>query len=509
MKRKSLILYLALLLPVLLLWGMTVSIGPAQARVEGTINQVTTVLRPLPGAVGSDLLIPAENQTIVLGSLGAGETVTAEFTLEATAAVYGPLDCVVLDEGELPILAQVQESEGLIAEGQMQMDAGTQSVVTLTITAPETIPAARTARVRVDFMGLTGIFLVDLEQDPPVEEPDLEETEPEQPDVPDDTESAAPEETEGEDPTEPTETAPAEEPAQPEPVELTLSTLNEFEISNCLPLKLTVSGTPEMVCIGLNGEETLPEWTRYSLDGGQNWYLLYFGGYLENPNTDQILLDFSRTALAEEEILVLEARAYTQSVCVGEATEDTVALAPGAQSGLVPILTGPDPEDLEILNGFLNPEEVPAAPDGEDSAQAQTEQSEPADEGASELAPEADGEPEFAWNTEHWFSIPLPAGWEQCGEAVSYSAELLQRSGEDAIAYAPVSWDSASLNGVIHPESGNLIVYLGGTTAAAGTYRLTLECVFEGICFYREQTTFFINYSTCSDWQNEEVPDYE
>ena len=72
----------------------------------------------------------------------------------------------------------------------------------------------------------------------------------------------------------------------------------------------------------------------------------------------------------------------------------------------------------------------------------------------------------------------------------------------------PVAWTPDGLNAVLDEASASLIVYLGATPPKAGTYRLTLECNYEGICFRRTQITFFINYSTRSDAQ-EEVPNYE
>jgi hypothetical protein len=135
-----------------------------------------------------------------------------------------------------------------------------------------------------------------------------------------------------------------------------------------------------------------------------------------------------------------------------------------------------------------------------------TEPSQPEETEPTEPEPPAEPEiPEPPLTEGYYFRVALPLGWEAC-EEIRYRAELLTINADGKPEYTEVPWNPESLDAVIDPSTGTLIVYMGARTPQAGTYRLTLECIYERICFEQTQMTFFINYSTRSDAQNEEVP---
>lgn len=492
MKRPRAILYLALLLTLCLTAGAVLSVGNTQARLADAATVRNTVLLPQSGGVSSDCLVSEGTQIVLLGDLASGETVSAGFTLETTQEFSGQLVWYA-DEGTLVQLGMdfaLLEGEGSLSEDHLlEMKAGSRAIVTLTITAPEAIPDAQTADVQVICGGMQGIFRVELTADPP------EATEPE----------------ESPDAADPEETTPTEEsgsvnvilPGEPgSPIQTTanlsaveLKTLGEFEMTAPFPVKATVSAAADRLRLGLEGEP-LPPMTRYSTDGGQTWYLLYDGGYIEltqEPDGEEetqwvLLLDISMTALDQEEGIFLEAQASVDDEILAVCYAETIPRAELERTEEVRILMNPGAEVQEEIAMLLGLEETSSETETEEqSAVSETET------GATEGS---------------CFRVPLPLGWGDCDE-IRFWAEILTETEDGTIDYVKVAWDPQYLNAVTDPAAGELIVYMGAQAPTAGTYRLTLECMYEGICFHRMQTTFFINYSTPSDARSEEVPENE
>ena len=50
-------------------------------------------------------------------------------------------------------------------------------------------------------------------------------------------------------------------------------------------------------------------------------------------------------------------------------------------------------------------------------------------------------------------------------------------------------------NGYVRFENGSVVLLVGDTLPDAGTYRLSVEYSFKGVCFAASQHTFFVNYS--------------
>ena len=508
MKRPRAIPYLALLLTLCLTAGAVLSVGDTQARLADAATIHNTVLLVQSGALKSDCLVSGGSQIVLLGALESGESVGADVTLVTDRDFSGQLIWYA-DEGTLvqPRMDfTLVEGEGSLSEDHLlEMKANSKAVLTLTVTAPDAIAVAGTADVQVSCGGLQAIFRVELTADPP------EVTEPE--------ESA--------DPSEPEETTPAGEsgtvspilPGEPgSPIQtppnaatVELKTMSEFELTAPLPVKVTVSGEADRLRIGLEGEPLLPM-TRYSTDGGQSWYLLYEGGYAEltrDPEAEdaaewQLLVDVSMTALVQEEAVTLEAQAYSGETVTGLCYAETVPRVGPERSEAVRILKPPSAADQVQIAMLLGLEEAAVETTVEEPSAAETEET-TATEPTEPVEPTA---PESGVIEGAYFTIPLPLGWAECTE-VRYWVEILTETEDGMIDYAKVAWDPQYLNAVTDSETGNVIVYMGSQSPTAGTYRLTLECMYEGICFHRIQTTFFINYSTPSDARSEEVPENE
>lgn len=467
MQRPRTTTYMALLLSLSLTTGAILSVGDAQARNVGSTTLHNTVLQAKADSLKSDCLIPGGNQTVLLGALGSGQRMDFGFYLETKEAVDCLLTWQTTEGAPVQIFGDLEQVAGeasLDEHGVLKMEAGSKAFVTLSVTAAEEILQAQTVDLQVTCGGLSGVFRMELQAD-----------------VPEDPEAEEPEEH-----TEPEETGRVEvvlpgnpgHPNQNAPTlaQITFKTLSEFALTDPVPVKLEVSGFADAVQIGLE-ENNLPAMTRYSTDGGQSWYLLYDGGYIlldggpdgEEPAQWLMLLDFSMTALFPDDPVCLEARAYLDDELAGLGYADTLPREKQERSETVCILRSPGVEAQPELT------EIPGSDD-----------------------------PESGLTEGPYFKLPLPIGWAEATE-IRYEAQLLGIMEDQTIGYKAIAWDAQRLNAVIAPETGELIVYLGANAPAAGTYRLTTECIYEGICFQKTQTTFFINYSTQSDAQNEEV----
>lgn len=546
MDKNRTMTYMALLLSLGMTAGAVLSVGDAQARNTADTKPYYTVLQAQSGRIRSDFLVSEGKQTVLLGSLDSGETVSASFTLEARDPVQTQMVWYATDgaPAQVQVDFRMEAGTGSYTDNRyLDMSAGSKAVVTLMITADESIPKDKTMHVEVYCGSLDAVFQVDLMADPPVVE------EPGKTIVPTELEETIA-------PTEPVETIdpaeqvePTEETALNESEEqvgiiselatIELKTLSEFELTELLPVKAALSGQADRLRIGLEAEP-LPAMTRYTADGGQNWYVLYEEGYIELegvPNGEEpaqwhLLVDFTRTELSPDESVRLEAEAWMLEEPTGVCYADLIPREAPERSKAVRILRRPDPEEQYRIAVMIGEETEPTVPPETEQdvpevpqeteptnagvpaeTTAPTETTAPAEptvptEPAIPSEPEDTVDPEAEWAEGAYLKVLLPVGWAESAE-VRYRAEFLETSAGESVGYTEVPWDAQGLNAMLLPETGELIVYTGVHAPPAGTYRLTLECMFEGICFHRSEMTFFINYSTRSDLQNEEVPDNE
>ena len=303
------------------------------------------------------------------------------------------------------------------------------------------------------------------EGEEPDEEPDPSEGEEpgEEPDSSEGEEPGeGPEPSEGEEPGEGPEPSEGEDPGEePNPSEgdettevekpiiddLVLSTLTAYSKSDYLPVFISFSA--EAICIDLcmldveteMGIE-FPAYSRYSVDGGNSWYMLYFGGIITIDGIDLqnleeagkcILLDFSITSISASHTLGIQAMEHTEVErhfgCI-----ETYSLDP--YSSRVFSRTGEE-YPVMVLGGTLTlPERG------------------------------ADGQRRYVL--------------EQL---------VLKPNGRLDYEYVPSNCIS------VYFGNGTLTLSMGDTLPAAGTYRLRVEYYFQGICFAQSSHTFFVNYT--------------
>lgn len=349
-----------LLLTAALCAGTTLLAAPAtQARYVNTASWYT-VAEPAGDVVTSDCLeaVSRPPVTVLLGSM-ALEPREISFTLDSRADLSGKLNWTV-DQPEymnvsLRIGTRVLNPGDLIG---LSRDIPVTVVMTLTPTELAAQPREEmTVGISVNWRDtLAGTFQIGLEPVEGQEEPTIEETPGAEPAVeepktetepsgetevqplsqettPDSTEPSTEPITEPttepteptteptQDPSEPTE--PTEEPTEPtepetEPTEPTapsaevlLEAPDTYHAQSNVPLKITPA-TDGRICLSLGaGEEirNFPRGTRYSLDNGNSYYLLYQEGTITLdvlaavPQT--LLLDLTHTILAGEESLTI------------------------------------------------------------------------------------------------------------------------------------------------------------------------------------------------------------
>ena len=105
--------------------------------------------------------------------------------------------------------------------------------------------------------------------------------------------------------------------------------------NSLLEIKLAASGEADRAALTLGSG--FPAGTRYSTDGGSNWYLLYFGGaiWLEAGAELSVLVDVTDASEVSEGTQILSAESYccnerittlSSEVCYGTATLTSTGL---------------------------------------------------------------------------------------------------------------------------------------------------------------------------------------
>jgi len=191
--------------------------------------------------------------------------------------------------------------------------------------------------------------------------------------------------------------------------------------------------------------------TRYSLDNGASYYMLYYADTIEidprNSAQVSVLLDFSHVDLAEDADVILAAEGYANQSLIGSTSTRTT----------------PDVDTLYQMQSQLLTQKSSV-------------------------------------------KITLPESWKTY--PFDYSVQMLSANtvtnGEAAAAenaipeYVDVDL-SAWSTPVFDEENCMLTFQVDETLPPAGTYRVRMNWTYEGICFAETQTTFFINYSVYSE----------
>ena len=266
-----------------------------------------------------------------------------------------------------------------------------------------------------------------------------------------------------------TETAETAEIIQEEePIDLTMEMLPIFDRNGWLPVKFTMSDSVSRIQLG-SGEieesafDQYSLWgkTRYSLDRGESWYMLYQDDLLtivpKNEWDGSLLLDFSWVETLEGAMqipLVAEASTPAGQMILRKAVSniDTVA--------------DTNEETVAGLNGTVMTRNSP-------------------------------------------LTIPLPEVWRNSPPEYTISRLAVNDQGE--VEYQDVDLTAGLLLAGFTPETEPhaLVLETAELLAPAGTYRANFEWKFKDICFAKKQVTFFINYSAYSGTGNREVQDNE
>lgn len=220
--------------------------------------------------------------------------------------------------------------------------------------------------------------------------------------------------------------------------ELAVSMLDSFSLEGFLPVNMILPENSTTLIASLS-DGGLPAFTRYSVDGGESWYMLYDAGSVRVDTARMpvfehgqcLLLDLYRTDWDSTRSLFLCVTAYTEEGrYIGEvASEASVELLQTRKS------------QTPLMMGISSPLE-----------------------------------------------LPVSERWAECEKEVCLNRLELSDGGG---VYREVTEDSVR----IEFGEGDVTVSAGDTLPAAGTYCLTIRYKYGGICFAESKVTFFVNYS--------------
>lgn len=264
-----------------------------------------------------------------------------------------------------------------------------------------------------------------------------------------------------------------------------METISRFAPTEKLPLKITVTEDITAIRLGLEASaedevwiEKFPDNTRFSLNQGEGYYMMYDGNVLDlrpqNGLTSlSVLLDFSDTKLAKAEKLTLMMEAYA-----GETPVKTCSVVTFSDA-LDSCVTRLHPLNAETGMVVYTIEPVMASE--EETTQVKNI-------GWESRVLSKDNALEFA----------LPMEWLDA--ELEYSVEMLTMTEHQTLEYRPVTLSASGLSGryTDYDLTHNLMFKVGENLPPAGTYRLNMKWSYEGICFAQTQTTFFINYAAQS-----------
>ncbi len=477
-QRKTAYCFLSLVAFLLVFAMVLLSVGNTRAYYK---NQVfwNTIVQP-EQTVASNCLLPG-GQTILLGEVTEESWIEIQF--QAQGAVDGVLSYDLVDSEQWDYL------EAELSDEEISLDEGAASVyLRLTPTGHAAtlwndMDVDILVTLEVDGQTLEGIFRATLpaveqtedeEPEPPSEgetEPPSEgETEPPsegETEPPSEGETDSPSEGENEPPSEgeteipgedsgttedgttedgttevPPAIVPVVDPATLHAGDFEMSTLKDFSLKAPLPIALDIPDDTARVTVNLSDDD-LPAFTRYSTDGGENWYMLYYGGEIDIDVYESalftelgmsLLLDLSYTDWDSTEPVYLFGKAYTD----GGWYTGTVLSMPHAM--LFSTRTSRSPMVLT--------EDKPLA-------------------------------------------LPLTESWAECGERVTLERLTAQNSDASRAEYEEIFCDSINVS----LEDASVTVSVGDSLPEAGTYRLTIEYSYGDIYFAQSQITFFVNYS--------------
>lgn len=251
---------------------------------------------------------------------------------------------------------------------------------------------------------------------------------------------------------EPTPTPTVEPTAAPEPTEnpyeeqealVDMKAMNAFDPTRQLPVVMTLAEHITSVRFGMVAESTtleaLPDYTMFSVDGGESYYMVY-GDFVpefvvHDITTIPILMDFRYTKLTQNEELTIGMEAYMGSELRKTCTAEAAAT-----------------EELKTENMLGT-----------------------------------------ILNFENTLEFTFPQKWKEA--TLEYSVEYLTMTEDQGLKYIPANLSQDGLQATYMNDESNhrLELKLGQKFTRPGTYRITISWSYNGLCYDTTQTTFFVN----------------
>lgn len=257
--------------------------------------------------------------------------------------------------------------------------------------------------------------------------------------------------------------APTANPYEEQEALVELNAMSTFDLKRQLPVVMTLAEHITSVRLGIQAVcdketvpeeavvaeavtevvtlEALPDYTMFSVDGGNSYYMVY-GDYipeliLHEITTVPLLMDFRYTKLKQDEELTIAMEAY-----MGRELRKTCTAVTKASEVI----------EAENLMGSI-------------------------------------------LNFENTLDFIFPMNWRDM--EMKYTVEYLTVTGDQTLKYVPANLSEDSLQTTYINDENNhrLELKLGKKFKQPGTYRITISCSYEGLCYDTMQTTFFVNCS--------------
>ena len=246
-----------------------------------------------------------------------------------------------------------------------------------------------------------------------------------------------------------------------------MKTIPSFNPADQLPVKMVLADHITSVRLGvqtMDNEqaifEAFPDYTMFSVDGGNSYYMIYGGlipeFVLRDVNAVPLLMDFRYTQMEQNTELTLAMEAYMDNGLRKTCTATTIS------------------------NTLQQWQTVPVGENKETAPASQEELKQLTD-------------PILNFDNVLEFNFPLE--WEHA--EITYNVELLTMTEGKILEYIPVELSEDGLQATYCKDETihRLVLQLGHKFNQPGTYRIRIIWNYEDLCYADTQTTFFVNCS--------------